>query len=117
MVDIIIYLESQLLCIEQLCHRVVIGCPATPTPVGEFIVDKILLNPKPISPYGKPYPAAKLGGTVITFTNTNFAIHGWDDQSIFKADSNACSFGCVRVPQSLLKDLVYKYYFNKIIIE
>ena len=112
MVELIIYLSSQQLCIDQLCHKVVVGCAETPTEIGEYEVDKILLNPKPISPTGRQYSAAKLGGKVITLKNTNIAVHGWDEI----LTETMCSNGCIRVDDAILNSLVYQYLYNKIII-
>lgn len=113
MVEIIIYLSSRQLCIDSYCHEVVVGCFSSPTPTGKFKVDKILLNPKPISPNGVSYPASYLGGKVITFKNTNFAIHGWGET----ITETMCSSGCIRVGDELLDDLIFKYFYNNITIK
>ena len=73
-----------------------IGAPDTPTPVGRFYVNQILLPPEPDGPFG---PVA-FGVSAFSPTLTDWpqggpiAIHGTDDPtSIGAADTH----GCVRI--------------------
>jgi lipoprotein-anchoring transpeptidase ErfK/SrfK len=100
------------------CYPISIGCPGTPTPIGDFLIRYIYLNPLPVSPSGKEYNPAKLGGLVIT-TNRRvnkgiFAIHGWDQSETIGVD---CSMGCIRMKNDDIQDLIWNYYFNALKID
>jgi lipoprotein-anchoring transpeptidase ErfK/SrfK len=99
---------------QRECHPVSVGCPSTPTIPGIYKVSTIYTNPIPRHPKtGKLYSESKLGGYVISLEGTTMALHGWDKQSEI---GQACSMSCIRIPQPVIEDLIFKYLFNQITI-
>ena len=115
MIELVLTLSTQQLCYAEVCATVSVGCEETPTRPGTYSIKSILLNPLPVSPLnGLSYSADYLGGKVITFENTNFALHGWHNQTSIGKD---CSLGCARVPKDFLDDIIYTYLWNNLIIK
>ncbi len=80
----------------QLTTRAGIGAPGTPTPVGRFYINQILIPSEPDGPFG---PAA-FGVSAFSPTLAGWpqggpiAIHGTNDPSSIAA---AVSHGCIRI--------------------
>lgn len=82
---------------------VVIGAPATPTPVGTTFVMASVEDP------GNAYsryllPLGWHSATLDSFGGGpgTVAVHGWRDPSIFTRQDRELSHGCIRVPASAL---------------
>ena len=88
----------------QLTTRAGIGAPRTPTPVGRFYVNQILIPAVPDGPFG---PAA-FGVSAFSPTLTDWpqggpiAIHGTNDQGSIGA---AVSRGCIRISDAAARVL------------
>lgn len=88
----------------QLTTRAGVGAPATPTPVGRFYVNQILIPPVAGGPFG---PAA-FGVSAFSPTLTDWpqggpiAIHGTNEPDSIGA---AVSHGCIRISDAAARTL------------
>ena len=122
---IVVNLTNKTLCtipvqdnVQGKCYPVAIGRKEYPTPVGEYKVKKIILNPELVSfRDGRAVPGNVLGTIAITLgENTNIpgsilAIHGTNQPEKIGL---AISHGCVRMVNEDVEELVFNYSFETV---